>query len=101
MRGALDEIPATYADMASMAGSLTGSSKAAVIERFASIASDDLDARRALARAKASLLWEPLFPRILEDVARWPATSGSTGEVRIQDGSFPAAERSEIGEGHD
>jgi hypothetical protein len=101
MRGALDEIPATYADMASMADALTGSSKAAVVERFASIASDDFDARRALARAKASLLWEPLFPRILEDVARWPATSGSTGEVRIQDGSFPAAERSEIGEGHD
>lgn len=101
MRGALDEIPATYADMASMADPFTGSSKAAVIERFASIASDDFDARRALARAEASSLWEPVFPGILEDVVRWPATLGSLGEIRIQDGSFPAAERSGSGEGHD
>jgi len=101
MRGALDEIPATYADMASMADPLTSPSKAAVIERFASIASDDFDARRALSRAEASSLWEPLFPGILEDVAKWPASFSSTEEIRIEDGSFPATEVSGIGEEHD
>ncbi len=98
LHGVLEDLPSTSVDIASIARPLVGPAKTDTIDRLFSSVPDDFDAGRALMRIEAAWPWEPVLPGVLDDVAKWPASFGSQAAVRIQDGHFTAAERSEIGD---